>query len=636
MRAPPPNPGTTADPAGLDDFCRALGARHRPNRRVLLIQVLQILLPSFNREVALRQGYYIFPPTGLQYLVAATQDMDLEFRILDMNYELLKRVHETPEFDPNDWLDILTATLESYDPGIVGVSCMFDLGIDAMLRILEHLRRENRRIVLTGGVIATYEAQTLLDRNLCHFVVKGEGENKFRLIMERLTGAHPTTPPVTGIHFLRNGEIVESAGATDRVTRIGNLIPTYALVPIERYHRYGSLNPFSRMASGNHPFATIQLNRGCRAACTFCSVRDFMGHGVRGRDHASLLEEMTHLIEHKGVRHFEWLDDDLLHDAEGFKELLREFIRRQWPITWSANNGLIAGSVDATLLELMRASGCVGFKIGVESGNAAMLRKVRKPASLGIFRRMAGLVRQTPEIFVGANFLFGVPGETFGQMMDSFRFNLELDLDWAAMTVCQKIRGASAFEEIGDFFEEQMASGGKGISNFIPSRESRDGSMPVAANVLRNLDIFRIPPATVPDDIQVKEIWLTFNLVANFICNKNLKPGGKVAKFIHWVEMARVAYPGNPYMCLFLALAHRIAGGDAQALGYHRMSRERLTTPYWQERFEAFGLTAIANALPATTDAAFQALDTLRQEVATHFDPRPDPQPSAGRTLCHA
>ncbi|MBF0127481.1 MAG: radical SAM protein, partial [Magnetococcales bacterium] len=369
-------------------------------------------------------------------------------------------------------------------------------------------------------------------------------------------------------------------------------------------------------------------------SCTFCSVRDFMGLGVRSRDQSALLEEMAFLIEQKGVRHFEWLDDDLLHDVEGFREILRTIVARRWPITWSANNGLIAGSIDASLLELMRASGCVGFKIGVESGNARMLRKVRKPASLKIFRRVANLLTATPELFVGANFLFGVPGETFGQMLDSFRFNLELNLDWAAMTVCQKIRGASAFGELGEQFAEQMSDPAGRVGNFIPSRESRDGTMAVADNVLRNLQVFHLPAALVPSEDQVREIWLTFNLVANFICNKNLRPGGRVAKFIHWVEMARVAYPANPYMCLFLALAHRIAGRESQAAAYLRKSHERLGNVYWQERFDAFGLNGVLNHFPATAEAAFQALDGLRELAATHF--APGPQPLSGKVPSHA
>ncbi|MBF0191251.1 MAG: radical SAM protein [Magnetococcales bacterium] len=608
------------DNAPLEALCHSLVERHRPNRRVLLIQVPQIILKSFNREVALNKGYYIFPPTGLQCLAASAWDRDLEFKILDMNFELLKRTCEEENFDPECWLDILTTTLDAFDPWLVGVSCMFDLGIESMMRILHHLQQRDRQIVITGGVIASYEYRQLLQQRLCHFVVQGEGENKFNFLLDCLTGEAHHPSPLSGIHFVHADQLQESQGATRQVANGYTLQATYDLIPIERYYLYGSLNPFSRMANqGNAPFAAIQLNRGCRAACTFCSVRDFMGAGVRRRSGEAVLEEMAFLIEQKGVRHFEWLDDDLLFDVERFKALLRQVIERRWSITWSANNGLIAGSIDAELLELMRASGCVGFKIGVESGNAAMLRKVRKPASLKVFRRVAILLEQTPEIFVGGNFLLGVPDETFGQMMDSFRLCQELAFDWAAMTVCQKIRGATAFEALGDTFGEQMSSGGGKVSNFIPSRESRDGSIQIEEDVWRNLQVFRLPVDQVPSESQVREIWFTFNLVCNFIFNRNLQPEGRVEKFITWVEMARMAYPANPYMCFFLALAYRIADRDAQAVSLRDKSRELLDAHYWQERFDAFGLTDLLERFPSDADATHLALAALRDRTAHHF-----------------
>ena len=36
---------------------------------------------------------------------------------------------------------------------------------------------------------------------------------------------------------------------------------------------------------------------------------------------------------------------------------------------WYAGNGLIATSLDDEMLRVMEASGCIGFKIGIESGN---------------------------------------------------------------------------------------------------------------------------------------------------------------------------------------------------------------------------------------------------------------------------
>ena len=117
------------DNSAMDAYCALLRETHPVNNRVLLIQIPQVILGSFNREIALKRGYYAFPPTGLQYLYEAIKHRGLDVRILDLNYELLKQVFEDPDFDPNDWPILLEDEMEDFDPSIVCVSCLFDMGI---------------------------------------------------------------------------------------------------------------------------------------------------------------------------------------------------------------------------------------------------------------------------------------------------------------------------------------------------------------------------------------------------------------------------------------------------------------------------------------------------------------------------
>ena len=56
--------------------------------------------------------------------------------------------------------------------------------------------------------------------------------------------------------------------------------------------------------------STILSNRGCRAQCTFCSVRNFNGVGVRRRTIDSVIEELKILKFEHGIDHIMWLDDD--------------------------------------------------------------------------------------------------------------------------------------------------------------------------------------------------------------------------------------------------------------------------------------------------------------------------------------
>ncbi|UCD55357.1 MAG: B12-binding domain-containing radical SAM protein [Candidatus Omnitrophota bacterium] len=611
---------TLSDNLSLIEYCKSLRSRYKPNKKVLLVQIPQFIFKSFNSEIAKRKGYYIFPPTGLQYLYESLKNRDLDIKILDLNFMLLKKVCEDEIFDDTQWLISLKNSLKSFKPFIMGVSCMYDSGIPSLMQILEFLKREGQSVIIAGGVIATYEWENLLSRKLCHFVVKGEGENKINYLFDHLTEENQNFAPIPGICYNYQDNDFATNGKQDKITLATDLIDSYSLIEIEKYHEYGSLNPFSRISGiSDHPFAAIQMNRGCRGACTFCSVHDFIGSDIHKRPVDKVLDEMEFLINRRGVRHFEWLDDDLLFFKKDFQLLLKTIIKRKWRISWSANNGLIASSIDDEMMRLMRDSGCIGFKVGIETGNAEMLKKIKKPVTLDTFRRVSRIFKHYPEIFVGGNFMLGFPHERFCQMMDSFWFFLELDLDWGAFTICQAIRGATAFSDFEDHFSTQISLNDENIKNFIPTRESPKGQLSNKLGIFKSMDVFKINPETVPSEEQVKEIWFTFNLVGNFINNKNLKPEGKVEKFISWVEMAQIAYPTNAYMSLFLSLAYIIKGDQKNSRNYYNKAVLCHQSDYWRERFSSFGLTGVLNNLPRNAETAWKTMETLREYCSLHY-----------------
>jgi tRNA A37 methylthiotransferase MiaB len=616
-----PSPEIKFDNSSFHTLCDSLRQQYSISPKLLLVQTPQIDFNTFDPNIAKKKGYYNYPPTGLQYLYESLKEFDIEVRILNLNMEILRRCHESPQFDHMQWMDILSAELKSYQPSIVGVSCMFDMGIDAMLDIFKLLKKENNSIVVAGGLIPTHEWKNLLKRKLCHFVVEGEGENKLPFLLSNLFNWQ-TDRQVPGIHFNFEDKADESQGPKDIVEFDFDLIESYDQIPVEEHHKYGSLNPFGRMAGiDDAPFCAIQLHRGCRATCTFCSVHGLMGKGVRRRKIATVIEEMAFLIEQKGVSHFEWLDDDLLFYKKEFQSLLQTIIDKKWNITWSANNGLIVAAIDEKTMSLIKESGCIGLKLGFESGNQEMLYSVRKPGgTLEKYYKTCEIIKRYPEVFTGANIIIGFPGEYFFQMMDSFRFYLQSGTDWGAFNTCQTVRGASAFSDFGSYFDAQMEGGGLNVKNFNPARREVSGEVDHELTILSGYDVFKIDPKSQPSEDQIQEIWFTFNLVGNFILNKNLIKNGRVQNFIGWVEMAQIPYQTNPYMALFLGLAHQIAGRPKVALEYlAKTSGVLAKNSYWQERFSTFDLNWLVENFPQDKDTTFLVMSELRQRTEDHF-----------------
>lgn len=604
----------------LTDYTAILRRKYPLNNKVLLIQTPQFILDSFNLKVAKERGCYAYPPTGLQCLVKALSGRNLGIDILDLNYELLKRVQNS-DFDYHDWLNILDEYLALNNPSIIGATCI-SVYTDVFRNnhpltcLLRHLGKRDKSIIIAGGPIATNEYANYLKKDLCHFVVEGEGENKINFLFDYLLENEKKHIPTPGIYFKFKENIEETKGEKDIVALKGNLIGTYKRVPVEDYNTAGSLNPFSRMAGQERPFTGIQLNRGCRANCKFCGVIEFMGKGLRQYPVTDLLEEMNYHIKKRGIRHFEVLDDDFLGyqgPKEAITTLLEEMVNlnKKYKITWAAGNGLIAASLNEGLLTLMRDSGCVGFRIGVESGNEKMLKRMRKPASLPVLRKIGKMLQKFPELFVVGNYIIGLFGEeTFGELLDTFGFASELNLDWANFTTFQ-------FTSKATVLAENLALSNEMATNFIPAKDTANREIVENKKIISGPDIFSIAEKTIPSREQIKQIWFTFNLIANYINNKNLKPGGRPEKFISWVEAVRIVYPDNPYMSLFIGIGYALLGNKKLAnKNLERAKKNLKVSKYWNSRFMQFGLNNLVTNFPRDTKYAQEILESMRRRYS--------------------
>lgn len=600
------------------EYLSILRDKYTLNENVLLVQGPQFLFDAFNPEIIKMKGYYAYPPTGLQWLAESLSGRNLNIEILDLNYQLLKRIIEDDDFEHKNWLDILGEYVERINPSIVGVTAvnvnsnMFKPGYP-FTDILRYLRDIDRSIIIAGGPLATDEYENFIEKNLCHFVVGKEGENKIQFLFDSIYKKSSKTLPTPGIYFQHDNVIKQTAGPHDIVNPKGNLINTYNMIEIEDYNKVGSLNPYSRMVGQDVSFAAFQLVRGCRSRCKFCGVPDFMGKGIRHFPVNDLFEEIKFLVEVKNIRHFDVLDDAFLGDKKAVKELLIKLVglREEYGITWSSNNGLTAISITKELLCLMRDSGCVGFRIGIESGNPELLRKMGKPTNLQHLRKVGKMMNRFPEMLLGAYYIIGMFGsETFGEMMETFRFSSEIGLDWASFATFQVTSKTTTVT--GELSQEAKEGG-----NFIPSRADINRELADVEGIALGKEIFELPEDSVPSFKQIKEIWFGFNLVANYINNKNLKDGGRPEKFVSWIEAIQVAHLQNPYMSLFAGLGHRLIGNSKSAENHITNTKNILEkSNYWSDRFSQFDLKELVVNFPEDVEEAKQALAILRNKYS--------------------
>ena len=332
-----------------------------------------------------------------------------------------------------------------------------------------------------------------------------------------------------------------------------------------------------------------------------------MGKGVRSYPVESVISEITYLARERGVQHLEWLDDDLLRYRDSLTHVLKQITEQKLNLTWAANNGLIASSLDEELLRLMIDSGCIGFRIGIESGNDEILKKIRKPATKKSLKDAARMLAKFPELFVVGCYIIGFEDETYQQILDTFQLCVELDLAWSGFSVYQIVRDST---DISDEFDKSY----KTVSDFVPTKANSSGMIPNELNCdVREL--FARARNEIHERQYLDEIWFAFNLLSNYVNNRNLKPGGCPDRFVRWTRSLQSSHPSNAVISLFLSLGATLSGEDRLAREQWDFTESLLdNSVYWKNRFQQYSLDPIMNRRPENASRIFDHLENIKVE----------------------
>jgi radical SAM superfamily enzyme YgiQ (UPF0313 family) len=606
MRQPEQNLSTqlplesTSIPTSIESLDHAKQAyrfyldRLTPPQEFILISPMQVPESAFDLEIAKRSGYFNYPPVGLLYIAAVIRQVapETKVHILDLNFEMLRNASQEG-FSYNFWEKRLFDLVEQSQSPYIGISCMFDVNKEIFVQIAQACKKRFPEIpILAGGVQATYDYQELLENGGFDFIFRKESELQFESFLKNLFQKNYTDLP-WGTAFHCEGKTLTLGEPTGEVPVDLDIREDYSTIPIEEYHLHGGLAVFSRYNGTGKPFATVLSNRGCRAYCTFCTVRDFNGKGIRARSVESVIDELK-LLWSRGVRQIDWLDDDFLWDRQRTLHLLKRMTEEVPDLEWISNNGLIAAAIDEEIMEWMVRSGLKAVKVGIESGNDAMLKKIKKPTSKRKLMMASSLFKKYPEVFFSGNFIVGFPNETFGEMMDSYEFARSLNWDWASFYVCQPLVGTemfSIFRELGDDRVDSQRTQ-KALN---PGRLKQRGEFNAQfdtgedTRLLTGKDIFNLPRDQVPSLEQLNEIWFTFNLDINFLNNPNFSPEGNLEKIARWFESIYAGYPFDASMAAALAKSYKLMDQQEKSIHYkNRFNEVVKESGYWENRVKEF------------------------------------------------
>lgn len=305
---------------------------------------------------------YALPPIGIASISSFLKSKGVDVEVLDLYFEDIQ---------------LAKKKLMNISTDVAGFTCL--TGEHQNSLYAAQLIKENSRpapFVVLGGPhasAANFDELILRNYHFIDFVIRGEGEISTFELLEAL-GGRRDLESVKGLSFRKNGHYMHNS---DRA-----MLSNLDGLPFPDYTFYD----FSKQAGGNYDghfflrnvtpfkFAPIVSSRGCPNRCQFCSL--FWGNMVRLRSAKNMLEEINNVMHQFDITHFSFFDDCFNISLDRIKDFCQRIIDQRLKISWTAM--VRVKPLDIETLKCMRAAGCYGLCIGVESGSKQILKTIGK------------------------------------------------------------------------------------------------------------------------------------------------------------------------------------------------------------------------------------------------------------------
>jgi len=334
--------------------------------------------------------------------------------------------------------------IKKYNPDYVGISILSSEYEDTLNTALDIVKGISKTIVtIAGGVHITTKYEYAFKNKNLDYGVNGEGELILRSLLMYLMGKADF--PQKGLIFKKEGKLTVQCQSF--VENLSSLPwPDYSYINLSDYINKGARVGPNRMPE--LPAYRMTTTRGCPFGCSFCQVETISGKKVRSRDPEDVVNELLFLKKEYGIKSIMFEDDNLLM-ANGTKyarKLFNIMIEKELNLKWIAGAFAI-WLMDDEMMDLMKASGCQGVNIAVESGNKRVVKEIVKKPIKNLEKiplRIKAIRDRGMHCYV--NFIIGFPSETWEEIRETIHYAEHCGADYVKFFVAVPLIGTELYD----------------------------------------------------------------------------------------------------------------------------------------------------------------------------------------------
>lgn len=315
----------------------------------------------------------------------------------------------------------ITKILLKLRPGLVGVSAMawqYDSRIK-IIRLVKQILPDVK--IAIGGYHATLmneEIAELSESRLIDFMIRGEGEEAFRRLVNALAGNDriediPSLSHKNGSGFIHN-------------PRGENLDLSRLKLPIRDKRRltWGYHFMYSKME-------LLETSRGCTRGCNFCSIRHMYGRSFRTYPIERILADLDDIYYNRKTRWAFIVDDNMVLNPKRVIALCDAIIDRNYKnLNLIVQADCVSMAKNEVMVSKMARAGFKSVFLGIENVSEKNLESAGKGNIVNASRKAVEICHKY-DIMVIGGLIFGFPEDDEASIIENYQFLNDIEADGA-------------------------------------------------------------------------------------------------------------------------------------------------------------------------------------------------------------
>lgn len=314
---------------------------------------------------------------------------------------------------------------------------------DEVVRMNNQIKKMNNKVItIVGGSQPTYRGEDFLNNGF-DFISIGEGEITLCEFIKEIFNKSYQWGKIRGLGWKSGKRNIFNQGRElmdeGDINSVG--IPPYDKID----KRYFEIN-VGTIRGLPLRGALLLTTRGCPFSCSYCGCNLIFGRKLRFKSFENIEREIKYLKDNYDIEGV-WIVDDTFTVKEehviGVSKILKKY-----DIIWGCQSRV--NTINEKLIKIMRESGCVQIDFGVESGSQRILDDIiGKGANVKQAISAFNLAKKY-KIRTLANFMIGLPTETYEDLRKTEKLADLIDADMYLFSIATPLPGTRLYDMVNE------------------------------------------------------------------------------------------------------------------------------------------------------------------------------------------